>query len=175
MIFIDEAGANLQMYPRYGRAPGAQRAEISAPYHRGHYMTILGAISLRGIECLTYIEGSGNTEVFSYFIENYLCPILTAEHVVVMDNVSFHKSEKIRSFIESKGAKLIYSPPYSPEFNPIEEMWSKVKSLLRKFAARTKKTFKDAIARALSAVTKKDLFGWFDHAGYMGQDFRELL
>lgn len=175
MIFIDEAGANLQMHPRYGRAPGAQRAKISAPYHRGHYMTILGAISLHGIECLSYTEGSGNTEVFNHFIEQDLCKILTSGHVVVMDNVSFHKSEKIRSFIEAKGAKLIYSPPYSPEFNPIEEMWSKVKTLLRKFAARTKKTFKAAITKALHAVTEKDLLGWFDHAGYIDQDFRELL
>lgn len=138
-------------------------------------MTIFGAISLSRIECLSYTEGSGNTEVFSHFVEKDLCKMLTSKHVVVMDNVSFHKSDKIRAFIEEKGAKLIYSPPYSPEFNPIEEMWSKVKILLRKFAARTKKTFKIAITKALRSVTEKDLFGWFDHAGYIDQDFRELL
>jgi transposase len=163
------------MHPRYGRSHGGQRANITAPYQRGNFMTILGAISLNGIECLSYTDGSGNSEIFSYFIENYLCPLLKPHHVVVMDNVSFHKSVKIRSAIESRGAKLIFSPPYSPEFNPIEEMWSKIKILLRKFSARTKEKFKTGITKALKSVTKTDLFGWFNHAGYIDQDFRKLL
>lgn len=103
------------------------------------------------------------------------CPLLKPHHVVVMDNVSFHKTEKIKKAIESRGAKLIFSPPYSPEFNPIEEMWSKIKSLLRKFSARTKDKFKEAITKAIKLVNTKDLFGWFNHAGYIDQDFRKLL
>ena len=175
LIFIDEAGANLQMHPLYGRAPGAQRANISAPHQRGNFITILGAISINGIESLSYTDGPGNTEVFGCFIENYLCPILTSNHVVVMDNVPFHKAEKIKHMIETTGAKLIYSPPYSPEFNPIEEMWSKVKSFLRRFAARTKTEFHRAITKALKSITQSDLFGWFKHAGYIDQVFRKLL
>lgn len=163
------------MHPIYGRAPGAQRANISAPHRRGNYITILGAISIKGIESVSYTDGPGNSEVFSCFIGNYLCPILTSKHVVVMDNVPFHKSETIKNMIESTGAKLIYSPPYSPEFNPIEEMWSKIKSLMRKFAARTKNEFHRAITKALQAVTQSDLFGWFNHSGYIDQDFRKLL
>ena len=163
------------MHPRYGRAYGANRATITAPYHRGNFMTIFGAISLNGIEALTYTEGSGNTEVFTCFINNYLCPVLQSNHVVVMDNVSFHKSGKIKLAIESIGAKLIYSPPYSPEFNPIEEMWSKVKTFLRKVSARIKRSFKSALRNALFTVTSTDLFGWFKHAGYIDQDFREVL
>ena len=163
------------MHPRYGRAYGAARATITAPYKRGNFMTIFGAISLNKIEAVTYTEGPGNSDAFTCFINDYLCPSLKSCHVVIMDNVSFHKAEKVRFAIESKGAKLIYSPPYSPEFSPIEEMWSKIKILLRKFSARTKKKFNEAITKALMAVTKSDLFGWFNHAGYIDQDFRELL
>lgn len=163
------------MHPIYGRAYGSERATITAPYHRGNYMTILGAISLDGIKAVTYTEGAGNASIFAYFIENFLCPTLHPKNVVVMDNVAFHKSERIKSVIENTGAKLIYSPPYSPEFNPIEEMWSKVKSRLRKISARTKETFKKGIKEALLSITNSDLFGWFNHAGYIDQDFRNML
>jgi transposase len=175
LIFIDEAGANLQMHPLYVRAPGAQRANISARYQRGNFIAILGAISLKGIESLSYTNGPGNTEVFGCFIENYLCPMLTSKHVVVIDKVPFHKAEKIKNMIKTTGAKLIYSSPYSPEFNPIEQMCSKVKSSLRKFAARTKTEFHRAIIKALKSITQSNLFGWFKHAEYIDQDFRKPL
>lgn len=163
------------MHPIYGRAYGKNRATITAPYHRGNYMTIIGAISINKIEAIAYSDGSGNTLTFTSFIENFLCPILREGHVVVMDNVSFHKGEKIRTAIESKGAKLIYSPPYSPELNPIEEMWSKIKTFLRKMSASTKLKFHHALKKALLAITKLDLFGWFKHSGYTDQGFREAL
>lgn len=163
------------MHPIYGRAYGKNRATISAPYHRGNYMTILGAISINKIEAIAYGEGAGNTEVFVSFIENFLCPVLREGHIVIMDNVSFHKAEKVKLAIENKGAKLIYSPPYSPELNPIEEMWSKIKNFLRKISARTKCKFHNALQKALLAITDSDLFGWFKHSGYTDQGFRELL
>lgn len=175
MIFIDESGANLQMHPIYGRAYGKTRATISSPYHRGNYMTIIGAISINKIEAIAYTEGAGNTSIFVSFIENFLCPILRKGHVVVMDNVSFHKSETVKHLIESKGAKIIYSPPYSPELNPIEEMWSKIKNSLRKLSARTKDKFEKAIKKSLLTITKSDLFGWFKHSGYFNQVIREVL
>lgn len=121
------------------------------------------------------LNGSANTLIFTSFIENFLYSILRKDHVVVMDNVSFHKGEKIRAIIESKGARLIYSPPYSPELNPIEEMWSKIKNFLRKLSARTKSKFHHALTKALMSITKLDLFGWFKHSGYIGQCFREML
>ncbi len=163
------------MHPLYGRAYGKNRATISAPYHRGNYMTIIGAISLNKIETIAYSEGAGNTEVFIFFVENFLCPVLREGHIVVMDNVSFHKCEKVRIAIENQGAKLIYSPPYTPELNPIEEMWSKIKTLLRKISARTKSNFHIALKNSLLAVTNSDLFGWFKHLGYIDQSFREVL
>lgn len=163
------------MHPIYGRAFGKTRATISTPYHRGNYMTIIGAISLNKIESIAYTEGSGNTSIFVSFIENFLLPILRNGNIVVMDNVSFHKSETIKNLIESKGAKIIYSPPYSPELNPIEEMWSKVKNSLRKLSARTKYKFKEAIEKSLLAITKTDLSGWFKHSGYIDQGLREGL
>lgn len=174
-IFIDEAGANLQMHPRYGRAYGGQRATLSAPYHRGNSISIIGAISIKKIEALTYCEGACDGQVFIAFINNFLRQILTPAHIVVMDNVAFHKSSAIREAIESTGAKLVFCAPYSPEFNPIEEMWSKVKTLLRNASARTLANFNSSIRKALLAVTASDLFGWFKHAGYLDQDFREAL
>ena len=122
-------------------------------------MTIIGSIGMGDIKALSYVEGVGNTELFSFFIDNYLCPILKPSNVVVMDNVSFHISSQIQSLIEKTGAKLLYSPPYCPELNPVEEMWSKVKTLLRKVCARTKNTFYSSLKSALMSVTQSDLFG----------------
>ena len=175
LIFIDESGANLQMHLRYGRAYKGERALLSAPYHRGNYFTIVGAISLDKIEAIGYCKGNGDTEVFSRFLSELLCPNLNQAHVIVMDNVKFHKNEKVRNLIESSGARIIYTPPHSPEFNPIEEMWSKVKGSLRKTAARTIDKFSIRIKGALRSVKSSDLYGWFKHAGYIDQYFREPL
>ena len=174
-IFIDEAGANLQMHPRYGRAYGGQRAMLSAPYHRGNSISMIAAISIKKIEALTYCNGACDGQAFITFINKFIRPILTPAHIVVMDNVAFHKSIAVKEAIESTGAKLVHSAPYSPEFNPIEEMWSKAKTLLRNASARTFSSFNKSIKRILLAVTVSDLFGWFRHAGYLDQDFREVL
>ncbi len=166
LIFIDESGAHLQMSPRYGRAYGKERAIVKAPYKRGNQMTMIVAISIKKVEAALYGEWNANTEIFSTFIEEHLCPLLKKRHVVVMDNVGFHKSEKVISQIEATGAKCLYLPPYHPELNPIEEMWSKVKSILRKLSARNLEDFKKAIKVAFESVVDRDLLGWFQHAGY---------
>lgn len=166
LIFIDESGVNLQMAPRYGRAYGKERAVISAPYQRGNMITVIGAISLHRVETAMYGQWAANSEIFIHFIEKNLLPILKPEHVIVMDNVNFHKSEKVRELIGSVGAKVIYLPPYHPELNPIEEMWSKIKGVLRKLAARDLQIFKQAIKKAFYSISQSDLLGWFKHAGY---------
>jgi len=156
------------MHRAYGRAIKGHRVNFVAPYKRGNYITIFGAISINEIEAAMYTKGAGNTESFYTFIKDCLIPRLQPQHHVIMDNVSFHKSSEIIKSIESTGAKVIYTPPYSPEYNPIEEMWSKVKAVLKGIGARTINNFGKAIKDALNSITKKDLIGWFRHAGYCG-------
>jgi transposase len=151
---------------RYGRAYGAERAVLSAPYQRGNRISIISAISIHKIEAAMYGQWSTDGEIFKHFIENDLLPILKPRHVVVMDNVKFHQSETIKELIHSVGARVVYLPPYHPELNPIEEMWSKIKHILRKLSARDLKTFKSSIKKAYEKVTQSDLLGWFKHAGY---------
>ena len=154
------------MAPRYGRAYGGTRAIISAPYQHGHQITMISAISIQQVEAAMYGQWAANSHIFSHFLENNLQAQLTAEHVVIMDNVSFHKTNSVRKIIESVGAKLIYLPPYHPEFNPIEEMWSKIKTCLRKLSPRNLGAFQKSIKYAFEAVSQSDLMGWFEHAGY---------
>lgn len=154
------------MSPRYGRAYGSNRAIISAPYHRGNLISLISAISIYKIEAAMYGQWATNGEIFHHFIEKELVPILKPRHVVVMDNVNFHKSESIKKLVESVGARIIYLPPYHPELNPIEEMWSKIKYILKKLSAREPRTFKNAIKIAYEKISQSDLLGWFKHAGY---------
>lgn len=154
------------MVPRYGRAYGGERAIMFAPYQHGNQITMIGAISIEKVEAAMYGRWAANSEIFAHFIENDLLPILKREHVVVMDNISFHKSQRVSELIESVGARIIYLPPYHSELNPIEEMWSKVKTTLRKLAARDLRFFKKAIKCAFEKVSRSDLIGWFGHAGY---------
>ena len=111
-------------------------------------------------------EGAMNTLLFHGFVEKFLAPELRPGDIVVMDNLSSHKASCVAEAIEEVGAEVWYLPPYSPDFNPIELMWSKVKNLLRSFAARTKRTLVTAIGKALKAVTSEDAAGWFAHDGY---------
>jgi transposase len=166
LIFLDESGANLQMSPIYGRAKGKERVSIHVPYKRGKNITMISAISIAGVEAAYYGEGSTDGDVFKNFLEKCLCPQLKTDQIVIMDNVKFHQIEGVKELIEARGAKLIYLPPYSPELNPIEEMWSKIKTILRKHRARTLAKFEDAIKIAFESVNTCDLEGWFAHAGY---------
>jgi len=154
------------MAPRYGRAISSERVFIPVPYQRGCQITMMGAISVEKIEAAMYGDWSANGDIFLNFLERWLCPILHDEHVVVMDNVRFHQVTGVEELIKSKGARVVYLPPYSPELNPIEEMWSKIKFILRKLSARTFLDFKHAIKIAFESVNSNDLTGWFRHAGY---------
>ncbi len=165
-MFLDEAGANLQMIPRYGRSPKGERVAFSAPYQRGRKITMLSAISIYQVEAAMYGTWSADSQIFNEFIIHMLRPILKPSHVLVMDNVSFHKNKQLEQIMNEVGARIIYLPPYHPEFNPIEEMWSKVKIYLRKCQARSLDSFQNAIKSAFQAVTQNDLLGWFKHAGY---------
>jgi transposase len=169
LIFIDESGANLQMATAYGRAERGQRVKLPVPYDRGPKLSMISAISIQGVEAALYGEWSTNGEIFLTFIETQLVPKLKPNHWVVMDNIKFHLQASVAKAIESKGAKVIFLPPYSPDFSPIENMWSKIKNTLRRLAPRSLKAFKKAIRIAFEGISKNDLMNWYKFCGYTTQ------
>ena len=150
----------------YARAIVGTRARGKKPQKRGKNVSLLTAISLKKIIASVNIYGSVNAIVFEAFIANQLVPQLWAGACVVMDNAKIHLGDNIKELIEKAGAYLIYLSPYSPEFSPIENMWSKVKAILRKIKARTYKDLINAITDAMLQVTKSDLRNWFTHCCY---------
>ena len=126
----------------------------------------MASITFRGKGETLAVEGSTNREVFEAYVEHALAPTLEAGQVVVMDNLSAHKPARVRELIESRGCKLIYLPPYSPDFNPIEEAFAKIKGILRQAGARTKDALIEELGEAISAVGAQDAQGYFQHAGY---------
>ena len=127
---------------------------------------MLASMSVEGMGPCLAVEGPTTREVFETYLERVLVPSFRPGQVVVMDNLSSHKGGRVRELIEERGCKLLYLPPYSPDFNPIEEAFAKLKTLLRKAGARTREALIEAIGRALEAVTAKDARGFFEHRGY---------
>jgi transposase len=166
LVFIDEAGVNLAMTRLYARALKGQRAYSTRPNNRGKNQTMIGAITLTGVIATLTFEGGTNGNAFRAFVEQVLVPNLWQGVCVVMDNFSSHKVEGIAAAIEAVGATLIYLPPYSPDFNPIEQFWSKVKSIIRLIAPRTKQALDDAITTAFAQASLKDIKHWFAHCCY---------
>jgi transposase len=164
--FIDESGVNLAMTRLYGRAPRGARAVGSVPKNYGSNVTIIGALGVSGLEALMTVEGATDGEVFRVYVNRVLCPGLHQGDIVVMDNLGAHKVSGIREAIESRGARLIYLPPYSPDLSPIERCWSKIKTALRAAGARTRRALDRAIARALYTINESDALAWFAHCGY---------
>jgi transposase len=164
--FIDESGVNIAMTRLWGRAPKGQRVVGSVPQNWGCNITLLAALSASGVCATMTIEGATDTEVFCAYVEQVLCPTLSAGDIVVMDNLSAHKAAAVRTLIESRGAHLIYLPPYSPDLNPIERCWSKIKTYLRAAKARTSERLDEAIERAFETITESDARAWFKHCGY---------
>ena len=142
------------------------RAYGEAPRNWGKNVTLISSISSEGMGPSMSIEGSSDTESFGLYMRNVLAPQLKSGQIVLMDNLSVHKSRWVRELIEKKGCQLWLLPPYSPDFNPIEEAFSKVKNLLRKAKARTLQALFEATAQALSEVSKEDARGYFEHCGY---------
>lgn len=167
LIFIDESGANLQMESIYARAEGGQRIKMPVPNNRGSQLSMIGAISTKKVEAALYGEWATTGEIFLTFVEKELLPQLKKQHIVIMDNVKFHLQASVAVAIESKGAKVIFLPPYSPDFSPIENMWSKIKNTLRKLAPRTLGDFKKSIQMAFKQISESDLINWFKHCGYI--------
>jgi transposase len=167
LLFVDESSTNVALAPRYGRAPKGERARGKAPRNWGKNVTLISSITLEGMEASISIEGSSDTNSFSLYIRNVLLPRLKSGQIVLMDNLSVHKGKWVRELIEGKGCQLWLLPSYSPDLNPIEEAFSKVKTLLRKAKARTLEELFEATAHALCAISADDARGYFDHCGYV--------
>jgi len=161
LIFLDESGVSTQMTRLYARWTGGARIHETTPDGRWKILTILGAISSRGMIATMTIEAATDREIFLAYLDEVLCPNLRPGDVVVMDNLSSHKVTGVRERIEAEGARLLYLPPYSPDLNPIEKAWAKLKQLLRAAKARTKEALDQAIAQNLPLLATEDAKAWF--------------
>jgi transposase len=171
LVFVDESGFHTSMTRLYARAPRGERAYGKVPRNRGKNTTLIAAITLEGGMGISLtVEGATVSEAFEAYVEHFLAPSLSKRQVVVLDGLGAHRTEKIRELIEGRGADLLFLPSYSPDLNPIEEAFIKIKSLARKAGARTREALVEAIGRALAAVTPEDAAGWFAHTGYWPQD-----
>ena len=170
LVFVDEMGANISLAPLYAWSRRGERAFGSVPRNWGKNVTLLASMSSEGMGPCLAVEGSTTTMVFEAYLKRVLVPSLQAGQVVVMDNLSAHKGSKVRELIESRGCELIYLPPYSPDFNPIEEAFGKLKALLRKAGARSREVLIEAMGWALEALTARDARNFFEHRGYRALD-----
>jgi transposase len=168
---VDEMGANVSLAPLYAWSCRGERAFGSAPRNWGKNVTLLASITEEGVGACLAVEGATTREVFETYLERALAPTLRSGQVVVMDNLSAHKGGRVREIVKGSGCEVLYLPPYSPDLNPIEQVFSKVKGLLRKAGARTREALIEAMGRAPKAVTVQDARGFFSHCGYrsMGQ------
>ena len=148
----------------YARGTGGKRIHEATPGGHWKILTILGAMSLSGMIATMTIEEPTDTDIFLAYVEHLLYPVLKPGDVVVMDNLSAHKPPAVREWIEKAGAEVLYLPPYSPDLNPIEKAWAKLKQLLREVKARSKQTLDQAITELLPSITPDNAKAWFRHA-----------
>ena len=166
LVFVDECGANISLVPLYAWSRRGERASAKAPRNWGKNVTLLSSMSTEGMGPSLAVEGPTTREVFETYLEEVLAPTLSPGRVVVMDNLSAHKGGRVREIIEGRYCELIYLPPYSPDLNPIEEAFAKLKGQLRKSGARSRAALVEAMGRALDAISVGDARGFFGHCGY---------
>jgi transposase len=166
LIFIDETWAKTNMTRLRGRAPRGQRLIGSVPHGHWTTSTLIAALGVSGVRCSAVIDGAVNARVFEAFVEQVLVPRLRPGDLVVLDNLSSHKSARTRELIEGAGASLEFLPPYSPDLNPIEMVFAKIKQALRSLASRTRAALWNSIQPVLDAVTPGDPAHCFRHCGY---------
>jgi transposase len=165
-IFIDEMGSNLGLTRLYGRAAPGQRVCAQVPGDRGGNVSTIGAIGLKGIRTGLSVPGPIEGDTMLFFVEELLAPTLKRGDIVVMDNSPIHKLDEIEDAIEAAGAWVVFLPTYSPDLNPIEHCWSKVKARLRALKPRTLPDLLDALVTAFASITRADIRGWVQHCGY---------
>ena len=165
-VFVDESGTHTSLTRLYAWAPHDQRAHGQVPHNWGKNTTLVAALSPAGLRAPWTMEGAIDTPAFERYVRDVLGPTLQPGQVVILDNLSVHKAASIRTAIEARGCDRLFLPPYSPDFTPIEQAFSKVKALLRGLGARTREALLEALGTVVSAVTPDDALGWFAHAGY---------
>jgi len=170
LMFLDETGSHLGYTPTHAWAPRGQRAHAIAPANRGENKTVVAALTLDGVGPRMRFDGAMNTARFEGYVRFVLAPSLRAGQVVIADNLRAHHSPVVRAAIEQRGARFLPLPAYSPDFNPIEEAFSKVKQCLRRAQARTDDTLRAATWAAFDTITSADIAGWFTHCGYPPDD-----
>jgi transposase len=166
LVFVDETGVNLALTRPHGRAPRGVRVVGAVPRNYGRSLTVLAALDHRGIRAALLIEGATDGEGFRHFVRRVLLPTLRRGDIVVWDNLSAHQVAGAAEAWATVGATQHYLPPYSPDYNPIEEAWSKIKTHLRATGARTRRRLHSALKQALSQITQRDAAAWFAHCGY---------
>ena len=164
--FVDETSPNLTYCPRYARAEGGQRAHQATPLHGGPNVTLIAALTPDGLGALMSVDGAVNGDVFAAYLDQVLGPTLVPGDVIVLDNLPAHKVAGLAERVEARGARLLYLPPYSPDFNPIELTFSKLKTGLHTAQARTREALEAVIQDAADWITERDAKNWFDHCGY---------
>ena len=165
-VFVDETSTNLTYCRRYGRAPQGRRVDQAVPLHGGPNVTLIAALTPNGLGALLSVNGAVNRDVFAAYLDQVLGPTLVPGDVVVLDNLSVHKVNGLEQVVKKYGARLLYLPPYSPDFNPIELAFSKLKIWLRTAQARTRDALEEAIRTAAEWISEHDAKNWFDHCGY---------
>jgi transposase len=166
LVFLDETWASTNMARRYGRAPRGERLRVGVPHGHWKTTTVVAGLRTSGVVAPFVLDGPINRNAFELYVEKILVPELTPGDIVVMDNLSSHKGPAVRAMIEAAAAELLYLPPYSPDFNPIENAFSKLKALLRKAAERTVDGLWTAIGRIVDLYTPKECANYFAAAGY---------
>lgn len=165
-MIVDETGSNLNLTPRYGRAPRGTRAHGAVPRNTPPNTTLIAAMSTQGMGAALVLDGATDSAAFEVYVQRVLGPTLRPGQIVVLDNLSAHKSQRVGALIAACGAEVWYLPSYSPDLSPIEEAFAKLKMLLRQAGARTKEALLDAIADTLDRITARDAHGFFTHCGY---------
>ena len=166
LVFVDECGTHTSLAPLYGYSPKGERLNLCVPRNRGPNTTLLASMSLEGMGPSMAVNGSTTAEVFEAYLKHFLLPEVRKGQVVIMDSLPAHKPKRVRELIEGRGCELLYLPSYSPDYNPIEEAFSKIKEILRRACARTREALIEALDEALSAVGFRDAWSFFEHAGY---------
>ena len=166
LVFVDETGSHIAMTPLYAYAPKGQRAIGSVPRNYGASMTLIASLSLSGMGEALILDGAADGAAFEVYIEQLLAPSLRPGQIVILDNLSIHLGSRVKQAIEARGCRLLFLPAYSPDLSPIEEAFSKLKTMLRRAGARTREALQEAIATALDLITATDAHGWFTHSGY---------
>lgn len=164
--FLDETGITMRLTPLYGRAAPGVRVVEHVPRNSGRSLSLLAVLGSRGLSAPMTLEGPVDASVFRTYVAQVLGPTLVPGDIVVMDNLAVHKVAGVAEALQARGAKVEYLPPYSPDFNPIEQGWSKLKTALRQCKARTRRTLERALSTLLPTVSDADARAWFQHCGY---------